>query len=235
MKNVGFWGLVTLSLAIIVVGFTIRPEPIALSRIIPGAKPNAAWNAQWQQAAQAEKRLLEEAQKQANEEARLLALPPAKPGEPHFVRIETPTYTYVGWAIDSVFHGEGTYTLKIGNTYKGQFVNGQYNGYGVYSWASGSVYEGYWKDNQMDGHGKVTYKNGNTYEGPYVRGVRNGTFVIRMTTDSPTNCPSSTRLEVNYKNGVMEGNGKCYDAEGRILYEGPFQNGRPVNPYPSTK
>lgn len=234
MKNIGFWGLVILSLAIIGVGVALRPGPIALSQVIHSSNPNAAWHAQRQQMVIAERRVQEEAQRIADEEARLLALPPAKAGEPHFVRIETPTYTYVGWAVDSVFQGEGTMYKQSGDVYKGQFKNGKYHGYGVCKWSVGSMYEGYWNNNLRDGQGKTTYASGITEEGTYIRDKRNGFFVTRVGLGYPLGMPLCVRLEGTYSNNVLQ-NGKCYDEKGRLIYEGPFHNNVPSNPYPSVK
>ena len=59
---------------------------------------------------------------------------------------------YEGELKDGNYHGQGTYTWKVGDEYKGEWKDGKRTGLGTYTWKSGAKYKGEFKDGKK--HGK---------------------------------------------------------------------------------
>jgi len=106
-----------------------------------------------------------------------------------------------------------TQALSNGN-YKGQTNGTARDGLGAYYWSeSGSFYFGGWKST-MDGFG--IYLMGN---------FDNATVLA--------NCPDCKIYAGNWANGVMSGQGVCYDRTGTPLYSGNFAENKPTGTYPN--
>ena len=78
--------------------------------------------------------------------------------------------------LDSVFEreGQGSITLKNGDSYTGDFLHDRLSGHGVYRFANGDVYEGDFVENKKQGFGKYTYADGEIYEGGFYDDMRHG-------------------------------------------------------------
>jgi len=118
---------------------------------------------------------------------------------------------YVGSFVNGKFEGKGIYYFENGDRYEGDFKNDQKNGQGIFYWADGSRYNGAWKDGLMEGLG--VYSVGNRQ------------------LDELTNCPDCVLYKGMWKNDEKTGQGRCYDKDGRLLYEGEYANDRPLGKY----
>ena len=109
---------------------------------------------------------------------------------------------------------------STGNTiYEGGFLNGKRSGQGNTYYPDGVLlYSGQFENNLKHGAG-VAYKNGmRLYDGQWKKGLfegqgrsyKNGMLVWDGT----------------WRAGVLSGAGKAYDVEGRLHYEGQFENNR---------
>lgn len=163
---------------------------------------------------------------------------------------------YVGHWVNGMREGKGCYILQNGEIYDGYFKNSEKNGNGVYKYNDKSVYEGGWVDNLWSGKGKFTYKEGNVYEGDFWKGyfygngvftwingekydgkfvnsLREGFGTYTTTNTFITNCPNCKKYSGDWIKNLKQGHGKCFDGSGVLIYEGEFDNNKPVNPiYP---
>ena len=85
---------------------------------------------------------------------------------------------------------------------------------------------------KISGMGALLYKNGSMYYGDFfdkeLQGP--GTFI---TTDTISYCPGAVVYVGRFKNGVKNGKGRCYNAEGELIYEGRFKDDMPVDAFPN--
>ncbi len=70
---------------------------------------------------------------------------------------------------------------------------------------------GEWKDGKKQG------------QGTYV--MRHASFI--------SNCPNCKEYVGQWYNDVKDGYGKCYDKNGKLLYEGQLKNNKPIENYPN--
>lgn len=96
---------------------------------------------------------------------------------------------------------QSAHGVKLGK-YKGQELKGKYSGMGVISLKSGGVYYGDVVDGMPEGYGVMVCHGG-------IKG-----------------CPDAAVYSGRFKNGLMDGNGTCYSAEGAPLYKGRFVGGK---------
>src|SRR5690349_9711132 len=68
-----------------------------------------------------------------------------------------------------LFHGQGTFKRRDGDTYIGGFKNDVFHGHGTYNYRDGDKYEGTYVQGERHGIGVYYYKNGNVYEGTFVK------------------------------------------------------------------
>jgi hypothetical protein len=159
---------------------------------------------------------------------------------------------YEGEWRDNKREGYGKAVYKNGNSYEGYFSNGLRNGDGTYYWSDG-YYKGQWKNNMRDGSGFMKYGDNLTYEGDWAKDVREGygvliwpngaryegeyrnngrtgkgTMIIGKGDDYIKNCPGCVKYSGEWLSGSKNGYGICYDANGKILYEGIFKDDKPV-------
>ncbi|TDE08297.1 MORN repeat-containing protein [Dyadobacter psychrotolerans] len=116
------------------------------------------------------------------------------------------------------------------------FENGELKEGVVWSFANGEKYVGPLKEGEKSGYGKYNYANGDFYEGQWLDDKYNG---LGRFTAAPnlfiTNCPKCVVYEGEWKNGVKDGYGKCYDIKRKLLYSGKFKNDKPVEKYPGKR
>ncbi|MGC4038186.1 MAG: caspase family protein [Chitinophagaceae bacterium] len=164
--------------------------------------------------------------------------------------------SYDGEWTNGYMDGKGTFTWANGDTYTGYFKNGYLNGIGemkydngnVYNgvWSSGVMqgqvkakfkngnsYEGNWYNNNENGYGKFTWANGDTYEGNYKNGTRDGSGTCIVQNSDLYNCPNARKYIGYWRNDLKEGFGRCFDINGNLIYEGNFNNDKPVLAYPN--
>ena len=117
--------------------------------------------------------------------------------------------------LDSVFEreGQGSITLKNGDSYTGDFLHDRLSGHGVYRFANGDVYEGDFVENKKQGFGKYTYADGEIYEGGFYDDMRHGQGKMSK--------PDGASYEGTYDRGIKSGRGKYVYPNGDV-YEGDF-------------
>ncbi|MCC8036690.1 MAG: hypothetical protein LIP02_00915 [Bacteroidales bacterium] len=103
--------------------------------------------------------------------------------------------------------------VEIGATdgYKGQRVREWRKGYGMQRLEGGSFYVGLFQDDHATGSG----------------------IIVAPGIQFLANCDSTAYYVGKVVDGVPQGAGKCYNDYGKLIYKGAFDQGRPVDPYPS--
>ena len=148
---------------------------------------------------------------------------------------------YEGEMKDGMPDGQGTFYYIDGKPYKGgAFVGGKLQGKGWMYFEDGSNYKGEFKDDLPDGKGKSFSPDGKmTYDGSYLKGERSGQGTefedgVRIYAGNFLNgkydgdgtefyysSPKTVNFKGEYKNG-MRRNGKYYDSDGNLVFEGEF-------------
>ena len=133
--------------------------------------------------------------------------------------------------------GIGKVKFGNGDEYNGEFLKGKRTGNGKYQWANGNVYEGSFLDNQLTGKGRFNYIDGPmVYEGDFLFGFREGFGRLKIESGVIThwldNCVLCVEYNGNWKNDKKQGFGRCYNQQGKLLYEGLFEDDKPVSKYP---
>jgi len=98
---------------------------------------------------------------------------------------------------------------KRGN-FKGQVLKGKRNGMGILSMKNGCVYIGDFYRNNITGYGILFASKDKHIE----------------------NCNECFIYVGNFRDGKKVGNGRCYDTNGKMMYQGMFEENKPVNDYP---
>ena len=93
-------------------------------------------------------------------------------------------------------------------------------------------------ENTSDGMGAYLWNNGDTYIGNFRdnSAYGQGIFIIGSVTDNRniSNCPNAKYYVGSWSGGVKVGTGRCYDASGKLIYNGEFRDDKPTGSYPST-
>ena len=133
-------------------------------------------------------------------------------------------------------NGKGVFAYADGSKYEGQFTNGNLEGWGTWFYPDGDKYVGTFKNNYSHGKGTIYHEDGNKTTGEWLEGeyigdgrVENGrvgcisgdcvdgkgTYVYKG---------AKAKYVGTFKNGVANGRGVCYYANGE-KYEGKWANG----------
>ncbi|HCS20742.1 MAG TPA: hypothetical protein DIW47_09315 [Bacteroidetes bacterium] len=142
-------------------------------------------------------------------------------------------YDYKGAVRSGKPHGYGIAYFDDGNRYEGNWENGVRTGSGTYYFADGTVYVGGWKNDAFSGRGKMTWDDGDKYDGSYANGRRNGLGTYTTGGGDINNCPDCRKYQGYWKDNNKHGMGKCFDRNGKLLYDGEFRDGKPVGRYPN--
>mgnify|MGYP003292488983 CR=1 FL=1 len=112
----------------------------------------------------------------------------------------------------AVILAEWSEAYDNGDKYRGDIVDGATRtGYGVYMWADSTLYFGGWRSDMQEGMGVYSMPKGYTFA-------------------SFKKC----RIIVgNFAYNAPDGRIACYDAKGRLIYEGEVQGWNAVGTYPS--
>lgn len=117
-------------------------------------------------------------------------------------------------AFEKMFAGGAKIFSSSNDKYKGMFDDeGYMTGLGCYKWNSGSVYWGYQNQNNCEDYGIYLVS-----EDYYLANCDKGAFYVG-----------------EYANDYRNGMGTVYDEYGTLLYYGEFEDGKPIDPYPSTE
>jgi len=143
---------------------------------------------------------------------------------------------YTGEFKNGVPMGQGKVEYESGNIYEANFesVNGTILpvGEGRILYADGDIFEGnigYYESADSigpQGYGKQTYANGNVYEGNFGETSDNK---IAPKGQGKKIYASGDVYEGEWKDGQKNGQGVYKDKSGKILYQGPWNNGKAVN------
>lgn len=144
---------------------------------------------------------------------------------------------YEGEFIKGKRTGNGKFTWSNGNIYEGKFVNNELFGLGKFQWTNGNFYVGDFVNGQITGKGRFIYIDGPIiYEGDFLNGLKEGYGRCEVKSgnigDGILNCLLCVKFEGNWEKDVKAGFGRCYDKFGKLLYEGVFENDKPVSKYP---
>lgn len=94
------------------------------------------------------------------------------------------------------------------------------------------VFNGQVLKGKKNGMGILFKKNHSVYIGNFSDGVIEGTGMYLIEEDLPY-CSGSTIYIGRWKGGKKNGKGRCYAPNGDLIYDGIFENDKPVNEYPS--
>ena len=139
-------------------------------------------------------------------------------------------YDYYGDTKSNIPQGEGTATYKNGDKYIGDYVNGKMEGQGTYTYKNGDKYVGAYKNDKKEGQGTYTWSHGDKYVGACKNGKMEGQGTY---SGDVSNCPDCMKYSGQWKEEKKHGFGRCYDRSGNLLYEGNFENDKPVGTYPN--
>ena len=117
-------------------------------------------------------------------------------------------------AMDGVME-RGAERLSSGSLYRGELVvvdnEPIREGLGVFSWSDGPYYWGEWSAGKCDGEG----------------------IFIASSTENVGQCPGCVFYVGSFVGNAKSGMGRCYDADGNLIYEGMFSDNAPTGTYPS--
>ena len=129
------------------------------------------------------------------------------------------------------------YSISANHIFSGQFENDVAEGTGTYYWADGRKYVGQFRNNTNVGQGTLFYPEDDVlgrkkYEGQWVRnpdfaestfngGVSSGVGTFTWT--------DGTQYIGQFKNDVPHGRGKTVSANGSVLQEGFWANGKHIS------
>jgi len=108
-----------------------------------------------------------------------------------------------------------------GDSYDGLYKEGLRDGKGIFRFADGRSYDGDWKDGKMEGKGVYKFPDGTTYEGELKNDQWEGKGIYRF--------PDGRTHEGEFKNNLPNGQGVIKDVTGKVLSQGEFREGKPVN------
>ena len=114
----------------------------------------------------------------------------------------------------------GTFRWESGNVYVGELKYGLKDGKGTFNWVSGSCYEGDWKNDERNGWGMYKSPTSTTwvYEGEFKDDKYCGRGTYRW--------PDGRVYEGMWKDDRQNGYGVVRAADGSVIYEGEWINGR---------
>ena len=100
--------------------------------------------------------------------------------------------------------------MADGTKYDGSFKQNKFHGRGTCRWPDKRYYDGYWVDGLMeDDNALFQWPEGITYRGGYKKGLKHGKGTLEWN-------KKDTRSEDNWVNGLREGKGKIFWANGTM-------------------
>ena len=116
--------------------------------------------------------------------------------------------------------GKAALKFSDGASCEGTYIKGRLNGHAIYRFKDGNYYDGNWKDGNYDGKGIFRFANGAYYDGDWKNNDYNGKGILRYA--------DGHIYEGDFVNGKPEGFGIGKDATGKIIHEGQWKAGQPV-------
>ncbi len=127
---------------------------------------------------------------------------------------------YDGNRVDDIKSGHGIYYYSSGNKYDGNWVDGKKSGRGIFTYKNGDRSDGNWVDDHKNGHGIYYYIDGDRYDGNWVNDKMNGFGKYYYSVGG--------RYEGNWVDDVRNGDCKCYNIDGKLIFEGQYKDDKPV-------
>jgi hypothetical protein len=166
---------------------------------------------------------------------------------------------YTGSYKDGTFNGFIKISYANGNKYEGNVKDGLPNGIGKFIYQSGDILEGYFENDYLsikgnatisffngdkyfgeytngstNGNGKMSFNDGTVYDGHWLNDVYDGFGTLTINSEPYiSNCPKCFKYVGWFLNSLKHGNGKCFDINGELIYDGKFENNIPIDKYPS--
>ena len=97
---------------------------------------------------------------------------------------------------------------------------------------AGGKYKGQVLKGKRNGMGFVLYKGGDLFAGDFYMNEISGMGML-VASGEVKNCDGCKTYVGNWKEGKKSGFGRCYSAEGKIIYQGQFADDKPTGSYPS--
>lgn len=85
---------------------------------------------------------------------------------------------------------------------------------------------------KRNGMGFVLYKDGDLFAGDFYRNAITGIGML-VASNEVKNCKDCKTYVGNWQDGKKSGFGRCYSADGSIIYQGQFADDKPTGDYPS--
>lgn len=85
---------------------------------------------------------------------------------------------------------------------------------------------------KRNGMGFFLYKGGDLFAGDFYRDNITG-YGMLVSAGEVKNCKNCRTYVGNWKDGKKSGFGRCYSAEGIVIYQGQFEDDKPAGNYPS--
>ncbi|MEO7309065.1 MAG: caspase family protein [Chitinophagaceae bacterium] len=140
--------------------------------------------------------------------------------------------TYEGEWKDGNMDGKCISRDKDGSVLTGTYVKGDLI-FGTLAATAGYKYTGEFKKGEFDGQGNIIERDGSVYDGGFKIGEYSGFGTLTMASGFVEYCPQCVKYVGNWKEDVKNGMGKCYNAQGKLIYEGVFVDNKPKPPYPN--
>lgn len=126
---------------------------------------------------------------------------------------------YVGAVVDGQCHGDGVLTFKNGDVYTGEFKQGKMEGQATMVSHKGEKISGTFTDGKLNGKGTYVNKDGMQYEGNFLNTSFHGYGEAKY---------SDGIYKGEWKNGLRQGTGKYYTADGNLAYDGTWESDEPT-------
>ncbi|MBP2653467.1 MAG: Tetratricopeptide 1 repeat-containing protein [Firmicutes bacterium] len=140
-------------------------------------------------------------------------------GEPVSGKFTSKYWSYEGGLTKSGANGTGILKLNNGIIYEGEFKANGFQGQGKLTLPNGRTYIGEFKDGKVI-HGTMLAANGNIYEGEFWENKFQG--------QGKYTWRNGRTYIGEFKDGKLSGYGTLYDAAGKVIRQGRWENNKPV-------
>lgn len=134
---------------------------------------------------------------------------------------------FLGEHVDSKKQGSGVFEWPDKSQYFGQWEHGCINGYGHYLGKDGRTFRGMWRNAKIHGCGKYSWPDGRSYCGQYEYDQKHGFGVFTWN--------DGLSFAGYWKDGKQHGQGRFCDSDGKVLKQGLWDMGVPVEDDPAAK
>ena len=100
--------------------------------------------------------------------------------------------------IDDKVNGGAYYEWPDGDKYYGEWKNNRMHGEGIFYFKNGDVFKGTYENDFKNGDGEYTYKNGSVLKGKWIKGKKEGKFILDLSNFSKN--VTKKEIYIYYKN-----------------------------------